>query len=232
MPNLHASAMTALLFASSILVCAGGPTEKIEAPTAGSAAAHVSYCRYDVDVSALANPYSKIGNISGLRYATCPFLARQRAPARVYVSNSENCSAKDLRGLPIARVEPITKIINDRDLARCFPGGNSRSEPSSGDEAGIYLVEGSIGTDSKHDYAKSIGAIAFRAIGLAGLPIAHFQVRGSNSKVYVCLEMLRGADLDPLSYIKLAGQSVPSGTLQHRLSDANCDAAFRKMGLE
>ena len=70
-----------------------------------------------------------------------------------------------------------------------------------------------------------------RRTELAGLPVYSLEVRGTGAAGYACFEMMRGAEVDPLAYLRSTGAPVPPGTTERLGVAPNCYMAYHLMGL-
>lgn len=189
-----------------------------------------TYCRYDIDVRALPDAHARLGRIFGLGHATCPFITGQRQPVRLYTSSrtATRCDAAFLRGFRVVGAVRISLQDEQRGLRACMPF--SRSTPTAARSPGkVYLLKAPAVNDPRNP--NRIGLLAFLSTEVAGLPVYSLEVRGTGAAGYACFEMMRGAEVDPLAYLRSTGAPVPPGTTERLGVAPNCYMAYHLMGL-
>ena len=191
----------------------------------------LTYCRYDIDVRSMPNAHVRLGHILGVPYVTCPFIAGIRAPAHIYTTDnkSTNCDRNRLGDIPVLRSEKISRDQHWIDVRACFPA--MKAPPESRKAPGEVILLQSPASDDPRNM-NPIGTLAFRATGLAGLPVSYLSILGTTKIGYACFEMMKGADIDPLNYIRATSTSVPPGTIEKKGMAPNCHAAYTALGLQ
>ena len=187
-----------------------------------------SYCRYDLDVSRQPDARFVIGHLRGQRYTTCPFLDEQPEPVRIYVEDrgSGACGDMPIGGLSTLRITAITGSAHDQALASCLSGKSPQTEGAAAGK--VYLLSASLGAHGDRDLAE----IAANELALAGLPVSHLDTRTQNGTSYVCFEMMSGATMDPLAFLRSDGAKIPATTTQAENPAPTCRLAFKALGME
>jgi hypothetical protein len=73
---------------------------------------------------------------------------------------------------------------------------------------------------------------AIREVGLSGLPVSYLLTEGRNGTSYVCLEMMSGATMDPLAFLRSDGAKIPATTTEAENPAPTCRLAFKALGME
>ena len=193
-----------------------------------------TYCRYDVDVRGLRDPYVQLGRVPAPYQFTCPFLPGQESPVEVHTQRSGSlaCLKSDLQGIPVRAVSQLSQ--HESRLAReCTPTMRPAT-PSANKAAGdVYLIASPMEfaghrASSGSDVEEKVRML----IEKDGLPVSYFGM-GFDSKDhvvlnrYICLEMLKGANFDPYPLFGSANILFLPGTHEVK-GGRNCSTAVKQ----
>lgn len=194
----------------------------VSAQQSGGSERPIAFCRYDIDVRRLPDPHVRLGHLLA-RYATCPFIAGQFAPARMYTIEigATECSGEALKGLPIVTATRISRAEQQRDSSECFPlwKPTQIDKPAPGK---VYLLQAPRRNFNYRRPSDPLGDIAIRVTELAGLPVSQLEVQGNERVSYACFEMMPGAEIDPLTYLRATSEPLPAGTTETEGVADNC----------
>jgi hypothetical protein len=194
------------------------PSHAAESPAQAWANSRVTACRYDIDLTALAEPYRAFQSQG--RTIVCPFLAGART-TQAYAQRRgvQPCATSDVAPLPAIAATPLSVHNFGRETGSCLAifGRTPRRTPSGP----VYILSAPNGPPGRVTPLFDALQVAART----GLPISDGHGEGDQDVQRVCLQMLPGASETPLAYLRAVGARLPQGVTEARTPAANCDDA-------
>ena len=199
------------------------------APTAWTVTP-VAFCRYDVNISGLADPHGQLGKLRRRSAVVCPFAGNGTSSVRLFLATADasTCSPADLPGLLVSNAVQLPHHEYDRQAGRCY-----YKDQLLGDERApgkVFLI-------TAHPPARLLD-LSGKVSGLLryeGLPVRWFEaagfsgIKGKEDTEYLCFEMTADADIDPLAYLRSASIEVPASAHEELSDSPNCFAASGKL---
>ena len=190
------------------------------------------FCRFDVDLSSVANPHAVVLAQTELGDFTCPFVAGGAEPVRIYKSKgNQPCGPAALAGMKVvatrqldsrtARLETqcVEDPIVDRDLPPALKGGKA------------YLLR----YDESHASFKERSRFEFglddSRTGAPFVAIASGDQYPSNDYTrpiaFRCVQMPPGVSMDALGFYREAGRPLPTSVTEEDVTGQDCGQVIR-----
>jgi hypothetical protein len=180
----------------------------------------MTFCRYDVDVGKLKDPYRELGSNVGSAGFVCPFVANRTTSAVIHARwpGERSCAARDFLGLQVTAATHLSQHQFDQGL-RCTPAfaAGHLNETSEAKDVFLIHMRGSL---SAGIFSQTLGVAMSR-----GLPVLTVEGGGVDGNQVICLGMLKGAGMDPLVYLKAAGVKFPADAVEERSNASDCNTA-------
>jgi len=214
--------LVALLVLGTIAASPAPPTPRWEVTPS-------AFCRYDIDVSRLSAPPAALDRTPAAMHVTCPFNPGQASSAQVYARKVgvSDCSKDDVVGLTVVGVTQISQHELGVGV-RCAAWAAPTRPIEQAAPGQVFVIQGPHREDGARAPAGFVDQI-LSLTTLEGLPIVYADGEGTADQDFVCLEMLKGATLDPYAYFRSRGVQFPAGTRVFK-GDPNCRAATTRLG--
>ncbi len=184
-----------------------------------------TYCRYEIDLHRLTDPYARIGKAVDHDAITCPFIAGLARTATIYMPRGDGrCGADRLRGLPVSRVAEIDGRTARHD-SECSATMRVAHWPAGMAPGNSYLVHYRDPHGSMFGFIDAAWVSGFLA--RTGAPVFDVDLGSSGPDIYMCFLMLPGVKTGPLGVLRAAGRALPATATQERIAAGNCRAVAR-----
>ena len=196
----------------------------------------VAMCRFEIDVRQMGNPHVALGQLLGGRQTVCPFFANQSSPAIALVMQwGKTCKMELATGLRANNATALNFSQFASQTVACDPMYRQTTPEASSAPGAVFVI-----TAREHVRATPFDTQEFsqhenevhRLLTAGGLPISYADGWGENDIHYFCFEMMKGADVDPLAFLRSGSPWLSREGKEHRSGAPNCVLATRQFGVE
>jgi hypothetical protein len=190
------------------------------------AARPISSCRYEFDARNLTAPRLALSRIGGGRQTTCPFIEGQSTPVVVFALESgETCPLEVESGLKATKATLLSQREFAAELVRCSPLFTPATSDAPG---GAFLISARDSPSPLFGNTDSFAAHEVEINRLAasqGLPFGYIGGWANNDVHYFCIELMKGANIDPLEVLKSSSAWLARSGREMHIASGGCARA-------